>query len=73
VPADDQAFHVDHLGDSVRGILCVRCNNALGQLKEDVGLAERAVDYLDSGGFVPAVTCELREKTRERALALRGA
>jgi hypothetical protein len=51
-PSDGESLHVDHLGDSVRGILCVRCNNALGQLREDVEIAERAVDYLASDGFV---------------------
>jgi hypothetical protein len=51
-PNDGESLHVDHLDDRVRGILCVRCNNALGQLREDVEIAERAVDYLASDGFV---------------------
>jgi len=70
-PADGQSFHVDHLGDVVRGILCVRCNNALGQLKEDVDLTERAALYLDAGGFVPGGVYELEVQAVERALALR--
>ena len=38
-PTEGKSFHVDHLGDDVRGILCVRCNNALGQIKESAELA----------------------------------
>ncbi len=71
VPEDGRSFHVDHLDDVVRGVLCVRCNNALGQLKEDPELAARALDYLESGGFVPAATYELRDLAHERARALR--
>lgn len=71
VPDEGKSFHVDHLGETVRGILCMRCNNALGQLKEDVELAERSADYLDSGGFGPAGTYELHDAARRRALALR--
>ena len=66
-PRPDESFHVDHLGDVIRGILCVRCNNALGQLREDVAIAERAVDYLASGGFVPSGAYEERETAIARA------
>lgn len=57
----------------MRGILCVRCNNALGQLKERVELVERAADYLDVNGFVPADVYGLEQAARTRALALRAA
>jgi hypothetical protein len=73
VPEDGKSFHVDHLGDQVRGILCVRCNNALGQLKERVDLAEIAADYLESGGFVPAGVSELYQLAVERVQGLRAA
>jgi hypothetical protein len=72
-PAEGQSLHVDHLGDQVRGILCVRCNNALGQLKERVDLAHRAADYLASGGFVPGDVYALRQLATSRAGALRVA
>lgn len=72
-PAEGQSLHVDHLGDQVRGILCVRCNNALGQLKERVDLAARAADYLASGGFVPGDVYALRDLATSRAQALRAA
>ncbi|MFO7591358.1 MAG: endonuclease domain-containing protein, partial [Acidimicrobiia bacterium] len=66
-PKTGESFHVDHLGDEVRGILCVRCNNALGQLREAAGLAEVAVDYLASGGFAPTGVYELRRRIVDRA------
>jgi len=53
-PISGQSLHIDHLGDVVRGILCVRCNNALGLLKEDPELIGVACDYVDSGGFASA-------------------
>lgn len=77
-PRPGERFHVDHHDErgGVRGILCVRCNNALGQFLEDVDIAQRAVDYLDANGFVPAGTYELQEaavdRTRELIL-MRGA
>lgn len=70
VPKPGESFHVDHLGDVVRGILCVRCNNALGQLREDVEIAGRAVDYLDSNGFASTGQYELRDLARVRARGL---
>ncbi len=51
----------------------MRCNNALGQLKESAELAERAADYLDSGGFVPGDVYALRQLAADRARALRAA
>jgi len=50
-PADGQSMHVDHVAESVRGVLCVRCNNALGQLKDDPELMLRAAEYVTLGGF----------------------
>jgi len=45
--------HIDHVAESVRGVLCVRCNNALGQLKDDPELMLRAAEYVTLGGFAP--------------------
>jgi len=36
----------DHLTGRVRGILCGRCNTALGMLKDSAGLLRSAIWYL---------------------------
>jgi hypothetical protein len=71
-PRPGESFHVDHHDDrgGVRGILCVRCNNALGQLRESVSIAERAVDYLESNGFARTGVYELRAVAVARAREL---
>lgn len=64
-PRDGRSMHVDHKGEVVRGILCVRCNNALGQFKDDPELMLRAAEYLSLGGFAPldVVRREVDRKT----------
>jgi hypothetical protein len=52
-PVDGRSMHVDHKGDAVRGILCVCCNDALGQFKDDPELILRGAEYLRLGGFAP--------------------
>jgi hypothetical protein len=52
-PVDGRSMHVDHRDADVRGILCVRCNNALGQLRDDPELMLRAAEYVTLGGFAP--------------------
>ena len=68
-PKADESFHVDHHDErgGIRGVLCVRCNNALGQLREDVEIAQRALDYLASNGFVRTGEFDLLELTVARA------
>ena len=41
-------LHVDHnhLTGEVRGILCQRCNTTLGNMHDDVGLLQKAIEYL---------------------------
>jgi hypothetical protein len=43
------AVHVDHdhVTGKIRGVLCFTCNVALGQLKDDVALFRKAIDYLE--------------------------
>src|SRR5262249_25243486 len=74
-PRPGESFHVDHHDGwgGVGGLLCVRCNNELGQLREDVAIAERAADYLVSNGFVRSGESALREQAVARARELLGA
>lgn len=36
----------DHATGKVRGVLCHLCNQAIGQLKHDLELLQKAIDYL---------------------------
>lgn len=44
-----EAIHIDHdhVDGRIRGMLCFRCNAALGQLGDDVDVIRRAADYLE--------------------------
>lgn len=54
-----EAFHVDHdhsccagktsCGKCIRGLLCRRCNTALGYLRDDVQVLQSAILYLHKG------------------------
>ena len=48
-PRNDIALHVDHCHHTgaIRGLLCFRCNNALGDLDHDLDLFRAAVAYLE--------------------------
>ena len=43
-----KAFAVDHNHDTgkIRGLLCSNCNTGIGNLRDNVELLERAIDYL---------------------------
>lgn len=43
-----RSLAVDHCHntDRVRGLLCMRCNQALGLLREDIDIMLSAIDYL---------------------------
>lgn len=45
---DSKKTHVDHCHETnkVRGLLCSKCNPAIGLLGEDIGVFRRAIEYL---------------------------
>ena len=44
-----ERFHVDHdhKTDKVRGLLCPACNKALGYFKDNIGILNAAIKYLN--------------------------
>ena len=64
---DERTLHVDHDHETgvIRGLLCFRCNNALGDFREEYELFQRAANYLDRDD-------ELAALVRERVGALTG-
>ena len=41
-----KGFDYDHVTGKIRGLLCARCNQALGLFKDDLGILKRALVYL---------------------------
>jgi len=64
---DERTLHVDHdhATGEIRGLLCFRCNNAIGDFREEYELFLKAADYLDRDDELAAVA-------RERVGALSG-
>jgi hypothetical protein len=62
-----RTLHVDHdhATGAIRGLLCFRCNNALGDFREEYELFRRAADSLDRDA-------ELEGLVRVRVGALSG-
>ncbi len=50
---ESRLLAVDHCHETGvnRGVLCDRCNLALGNMRDNPGLLRRAADYIESGGF----------------------
>jgi hypothetical protein len=65
---EERTLHVDHDHETgeIRGLLCFRCNNAIGDLRDDVELIAALLGYLQRDDELDAVI-------RERAHALRAA
>jgi len=51
-PPGRSALHVDHCHESgqVRGLLCFRCNSAIGNLRDDPDVVASALAYLTRHG-----------------------
>jgi hypothetical protein len=73
-PTPGISLHVDHDHGSgeIRGLLCVRCNNALGLFREDPDVLKRAVRYVTADAKHRSQRTNCERLARERALALRG-
>jgi hypothetical protein len=54
---ENRTLHVDHDHGSgeIRGLLCFRCNNALGDFEEQYELFQRAANYLDRDDELAAI------------------
>jgi Recombination endonuclease VII len=73
-PTPGISLHVDHdqgTGE-IRGLLCVRCNNALGLFREDADLLKRAARYVMSDARHRSQRASWERRARERVEALRG-
>jgi hypothetical protein len=68
------SLHVDHDHETgeIRGLLCVGCNNALGQFHDDPRLLVRAIDYVDDDLLPSAEELQVATLTQARASALTG-
>jgi hypothetical protein len=73
-PTPGISLHVDHDHDpgEIRGLLCVRCNNALGLFREDPDLLKRAARYVTADAKHRSQRSEWERLIHERAVALRG-
>jgi hypothetical protein len=72
-PTPGISLHVDHdhgTGE-IRGLLCVRCNNALGLFREDPDLLRRAAWHVTTDSRHRSQRTPLEQLARRRAVALR--
>jgi hypothetical protein len=73
-PTPGISLHVDHdhATSEIRGLLCVRCNNALGLFREDPDLLKRAARYVISDSKHRSQRTSWEQLARKRVEALRG-
>ena len=67
------SLHVDHDHESgaIRGLLCVGCNNTLGQFRDSAELLARASNYVVGALAILSEVEELRQLAVQRAGELR--
>jgi hypothetical protein len=66
-PRPDISLHLDHDHESgqLRGVLCFRCNNALGDFDDEVSLLRAAVGYLESYLPIDDEVAFIRQRARQ--------
>ncbi len=72
-PNEKISLHIDHdhgTGE-IRGLLCVRCNNAIALLRESPDVMRRAIRYVSSDAKLRSQRPRLERLARDRALALK--
>jgi hypothetical protein len=76
-PTQGISLHVDHdhRTGEIRGLLCVRCNNALGVFREHPDLLRRAARYVTADAKASVATAQLgtaRPRAGARVAGRRG-
>jgi hypothetical protein len=72
-PSERIALHVDHDHGTkeIRGLLCVRCNNAIGLFRENPDVMRRAIRYVTSEARFRSTRTSLERRIVARAFELK--